>query len=99
MADNNFKVLCTDTAGLGFYTKGKIYEVNDGVFTYDDGDIEPCEDFDDFISRRDGKFMRLPDYTIVNSRNKPLSEHSLKEISEELLRRCSDDEYEAIWEA
>ena len=46
----NFKVKCLDVRGYDkYYTKGKIYEVVDGVFTYDDGDVfGNITSFDDF---------------------------------------------------
>ena len=48
--NGNFKVKCLDVRGYdGYYTEGKIYEVVDGVFTYDDGDvIRNITSFDDF---------------------------------------------------
>jgi len=39
MSDYNFKVECVDDKGYPrLYTKGKTYEIKDGVFTWNDGD-------------------------------------------------------------
>lgn len=37
--DGNFKMKCIDTMGVGPYTQGKIYEVENGQWYFDDGDI------------------------------------------------------------
>lgn len=45
----NFKVKCLDARGCSGYTNGKIYEVVDGVFTYNSGNnIIGIDSFDEF---------------------------------------------------
>lgn len=57
----NGKVVCINSAGYSnLYTEGKIYEIKDGVFTFDDGDTN-CgyTSFRDFTSGVSAKFIEI----------------------------------------
>ena len=69
----NFKVKCLDVRGYNkYYTKGKVYEVIDGVFTYDGGDvIENITSFDDFNIRTSAMWELIEDSSDLREWIKP----------------------------
>ena len=72
-AKGNLKVKCLDVRGYNkYYTKGKVYEVIDGVFTYDDGDvIENITSFDDFNIRTSAMWELIEDSSDLRELIKP----------------------------
>ncbi len=56
----NGKVVCVDTICPSVLTKGRIYTVTDGVFTYDTGDITKyIQSFIDLCDRFESKFVEV----------------------------------------
>ena len=71
--NGNFKVRCLHEGGYNkYYTKGKVYEVIDGVFTYDDGDVvENITSFDDFNIRTSAMWELIEDSSDLRELIKP----------------------------
>jgi len=57
----NGKVICLDTGGYCFYTKGKIYPFKDGVLTTDFGDkvVGVQRSFDSFVKSSGAKWLEV----------------------------------------
>ena len=72
-AKGNLKVKCLDVRGYDeYYTKGKVYEVVDGVFTYDNGYvIENITSFEDFNIRTAAMWELIEDSSDLRELIKP----------------------------